>query len=185
MKIIREFHWKIKQKELKQLKLIILDVDGVLTDGRLTYDFQGNIQKTFNVKDGLGIKILSKIGLQVAFLSGGAQGATNNRANDLGIKICLTGIKDKSKALLNLQKQFSLKKNEIAYIGDDLNDLVTLPYVGLLIAPSDASKPFLKKAHLILNNKGGSGAIREFADRILKSNSLWKNYCKSGWKELN
>ena len=185
MRIIREINWKLNKSKLSKIKLLIMDVDGVLTNSQLIYDYEGKIQKVFNVKDGLGLKLLQRNGIKLAFLSGGSSGATNARANDLGIDSCLTDIKDKSKAILDLQKKFKINKSETAYIGDDLNDVVVFPHVSLLIAPRDAEKTLINKSQLILNNKGGNGAIREFAERFLKLNSKWREYCEFGWKDNN
>ena len=123
MKLLREFKWIFQKNRLQKIKLVVLDVDGVITNGELLYSDEGKIFKIFNVKDGLGLKLLQNIGIKLAFLSGGSNGATNFRANDLGIDFCLTGIKDKSKALVDLQKRLKIYKAETAYIGDDLNDI--------------------------------------------------------------
>ncbi len=185
MKLISELKWFYQNNKLKKIKLLVLDVDGVLTNGKLIYGNEGEIFKVFNVKDGLGIKLLQHSGIKLAFLSGGSNGATNYRANDLAIESCFTGIKDKSKAIVDLQKIHKVNKTETAYIGDDLNDIVVLKYVSLLITPKDGSKQIIRKAQLTLNSKGGDGAIREFSERLLKSKNKWANYCKYGWKDSN
>ncbi len=185
MKLIRELKWLLQNNKLKKIKLLVLDVDGVLTNGGLIYGNKGDVFKVFNVKDGLGIKLLQNSGIKLALLSGGSYGATNYRANDLCIESCLTGIKDKSKAIVDLQKICKVNKSETAYIGDDLNDIVVLNSVSLLITPRDASKQVIRKAQLTLNSKGGEGAIREFSERLLKSKNKWEIYCKYGWKDTN
>ena len=185
MRLRSKFSWFLKKSYLKKIKLLIMDVDGVLTNGQLVYDSKGGIQKVFNVKDGLGIRLLQQNNIKLAFLSGGSKGATNSRALDLNVDACLTGIKDKSKAILDLQQEFNLGKIDTAFIGDDLNDLVVLPYVNLLIATKDAEKSLKAQAQLILNKKGGEGAIRELSEQILRSKNKWNKYCESGWKDLN
>ena len=121
---------------LAALKLLVLDVDGVLTDGGLWFDAEGQLSKRFDVRDGLGIRLLQQAGLQIAFLSGGQGGATEVRARQLGISHCLVGIKDKPAALTALQQQLGVSGAQTAFVGDDLNDLAVRPVVGLLFAPA-------------------------------------------------
>jgi 3-deoxy-D-manno-octulosonate 8-phosphate phosphatase (KDO 8-P phosphatase) len=118
--------------------LLVLDVDGVLTDGGLWFDASGQLIKRFDVRDGLGIRLLQQTGVEIAFLSGGQGGATEVRARQLGIQHCLVGIKDKPEALLQLQQQLGIDMAETGFVGDDLNDLAVRPVVGLLMAPADA-----------------------------------------------
>ena len=108
--IIHKIKWILNKKYLKKIKLIILDVDGVLTDGYLYFDSQGNVTKKFSVRDGLGIRILQENGLIIVFLSGGISGAAEQRAKQLNIFKCITGIKDKNEALLKLQKDLDINK---------------------------------------------------------------------------
>ncbi len=183
--LINKLNWLRYRKRLSRIKFIVVDVDGVLTDGGLWYDDKGGIIKRFNVRDGLGIRLLKDAGIEVIFLSGGSGGSTQSRAKSLGITSCLVGVKDKCEALieLSLEKKFSLKNT--LYVGDDLNDLVVKKDVSLLVCPSDASTSVLKQAHLILTNKGGDGAIRELSERILKISGFWRKLDKNGWKDRN
>lgn len=176
----RYIKWKIIFKKLKQTKLLILDVDGVLTDGGLFIDSNGEIIKKFDVKDGLGIKLLQEIGIEIVFMSGGIGGCTEERAKQLGIKSCLTGVKDKYRALSNLQQQKRVTKSNTIYIGDDINDLVVKPLVNLLFAPSDASKSIMRKVDMVLSHRGGSGAVRELSEKILMSKGIWGDFSKNG-----
>ncbi len=181
--IYRHIKWRIIFKKLKQTKLLILDVDGVLTDGGLFINSNGEIIKKFDVKDGLGIKLLQEIGIEIVFMSGGIGGSTDARAKQLGIKSCLVGVKDKYKALRILQQQKRVTKSNTIYVGDDINDLAIKPLVNLLFAPSNASKSLLRKVDMKLSHSGGSGAVRELAEKILISKGIWDGISKNGWIE--
>ena len=122
-RLLREWRWQRLTTSLTQVELLVLDVDGVLTDGGLWLDQEGRLQKRFDVRDGLGLKLLQKSGLHLAFLSGGHGGATDVRARQLGIEHCLVGIKDKPPALRALQEHVGVTAQRTAYLGDDLNDL--------------------------------------------------------------
>jgi 3-deoxy-D-manno-octulosonate 8-phosphate phosphatase (KDO 8-P phosphatase) len=165
--------------------LLVLDVDGVLTDGGLWFDASGQLTKRFDVRDGLGIRLLQQAGVEVAFLSGGQGGATEVRARQLGIQHCLVGIKDKPEALLKLQQQLGFDIAETAFVGDDLNDLAVRPVVELLIAPADACTPVQQGAHAVLRKQGGHGAIRELAETILQTRGRWQALKRNGWRDRN
>ena len=113
-------------------------------------------------------------------MSGGIGGCTEERAKQLGIKSCLTGVKDKYRALSNLQQQKRVTKSNTIYIGDDINDLVVKPLVNLLFAPSDASKSIMRKVDMVLSHRGGSGAVRELSEKILMSKGIWGDFSKNG-----
>jgi len=182
---MRGWRWWRVGKQLRRIKLLVLDVDGVLTDGGLWLDAKGQLIKRFDVRDGLGIRLLQQTGVKIAFLSGGQGGATEVRARQLGIQHCLVGIKDKPEAVLQLQQQLGIHMAETSFVGDDLNDLAVRPVVGLLMAPADACAPVRQGAHAVLRNKGGHGAIRELAERILQSRGLWQNLKRDGWRDKN
>ncbi|WP_221766493.1 KdsC family phosphatase [Chlorobium phaeovibrioides] len=167
------------------LSLIVLDVDGVLTDGGLWYDQNGEFAKRFDVRDGLGIRLLQQAGIEIAFLSGGVGGAIQARADHLGVKHCFVGVKNKADVLLDLLNKLGIAGAQTGFVGDDLNDLTVRPNVGLLVAPSDAVKPFKRQADLVLCSSGGSGAVRELADLILMHRDNWKELSNSGWKDRN
>ena len=122
--------WLLKLR-LDSILLLVLEVDGVLTDGGLWLDAKGHLSKRFDVRDGLGIRLLQQEGLHIAFLSGGLGGATEVWAQQLGITNCLIGIKDKRAALSALQNQLGVSTSQTAFVGDDLNDLAVRPVVGL------------------------------------------------------
>ena len=170
---------------LAGLKLLILDVDGVLTDGGLWFSADGELQKRFDVRDGLGIKLLQQAGMTIAFLSGGSGGATEVRAKQLGISYCLVGIKDKPRALAQLQNDLRIGQQHTGFIGDDLNDLAVKKQINLLITPADACTAVRRQADWVLSRNGGQGAVREAAEAILKSRGAWKSLRHNGWQERN
>ena len=184
-RVLREWNWYRQRKRLAALELLVMDVDGVLTDGGLWLDAQGQLQKRFDVRDGLGLRLLQQQGLKLAFLSGGQGGATEVRARQLDIRHCLVGIKDKPPALKNLQQKLGVSQERTAFLGDDLNDLALRDSVGLLIAPSDASRPLRHRADAVLHRTGGNGAVRELAERILQARGSWKSLRQNGWRDRN
>ena len=127
--------------------MLILDVDGVLTDGGLWVDHNGNTMKRFDVKDGLGIKLMQEVGIKIVLLSGGVSGATEKRASQLGIEYYLVGIKNKLEAVERIQKKFMIPICKTAYIGDDINDIVVRPIVKLFSHPQ--MPRFIAKEKLI------------------------------------
>ena len=177
--------WWLLRRRLGSIQLLVLDVDGVLTDGGLWFDADGQLSKRFDVRDGLGIRLLQQAGMEIAFLSGGQGGATEVRARQLGITHCLIGIKDKPAALTALQHQLGLSAAETAFVGDDLNDLAVRPVVELLFAPADACRPVRRGADAVLRRRGGHGAVRELAERILQVRGRWTRLRRDGWKDRN
>ena len=176
--------WRIRPK-LAALELLVLDVDGVLTDGGLWFSPNGQLQKRFDVRDGLGIRLLQEEGLCLAFLSGGQGGATEVRAQQLGIAHCLVGINDKARALAQLQRDLGIASQRTGFIGDDLNDLTVRGQIGLLLTPADAQYPVRLAADWVLSRNGGHGAVREAAEEILKSRGRWSSLRRHGWRERN
>ena len=183
--IFLEFKWIYYYKYLRNIELLILDVDGVLTDGGLWVDPEGNTMKRFDVKDGIGIKLLQEIGIKIVLLSGGVSGATEKRATQLGIENYLVGIKNKFDAVEKLQKQFMIPISKTAYVGDDINDIVVRPIVKLFFAPSNASIYCKRKANIVFLNPGGYGAFRELSDRLLISRGLLGAFTSNGWVNKN
>ena len=182
---IRELQWQSHRKDLANIKLLVLDVDGVLTDGGLWVNAQGAVQKRFDVRDGLGLKLLQDAGVRLAFLSGGQGGATEARASQLGIHHCLIGVKDKSAALESLQIELQMSPLQTAFLGDDLNDLAVRQQVNLLLAPADACRPLRRQADGVLQHCGGHGAVRELSERLLQSRGQWHQLQQQGWKNSN
>jgi 3-deoxy-D-manno-octulosonate 8-phosphate phosphatase (KDO 8-P phosphatase) len=170
---------------LGELQLLVLDVDGVLTDGGLWTTESGEVIKRFDVRDGLGIRLLQQAGLEVAWLSGGKSGATEQRARYLGIRHVLTAVKDKTAALAALQNSLGMAPVHTAFVGDDLNDLAVRPAVGLLIATADAVEPLRRRADWVLDRNGGDGAVRRLADEILRARGEWQPLADEGWRQRN
>ena len=177
--------WWWLQRRLRDVQLLVLDVDGVLTDGGLWFSADGQLIKRFDVRDGLGIRLLQTAGLEIAFLSGGQGGATEVRARQLGIRHCLVGVKDKPMALSALQRQLEVSQAQTAFLGDDLNDLAVRPVVGLLFAPADACRPVRRGADAVLHRHGGHGAVRELAERLLQARGRWQMLSRKGWRDRN
>ena len=172
-------------KALCRLELLVLDVDGVLTDGGLSYAPDGQVWRRFDARDGLGLKLLQQAGLSLAWISGGSSGAIERRAQDLGIAHCFTEVRDKQTQLDLLQQQLQVPPAATGFVGDDLNDLVVRAQVGVLAAPADACKSLREQADLVLRRRGGHGAVRELAERILKARGEWSSLAADGWRQRN
>ncbi len=161
-------------KLAKNIKLIILDVDGVLTDGSIILDNKGNEYKSFHVRDGHGIKMIIKAGIHVAIITGRYSIVVERRARELGIKEIYQRCFDKRRAFKRLIKKYSVSGREIAYIGDDIVDAPIMSMVGLPVAVADADEEIKKYALIVTSKRGGRGAAREITDLILKAKGLWK-----------
>ena len=185
MIFIKALNWLINKKNLKKIKLVVLDVDGVLTNGKISICSNGIERKEYNVQDGLGIKLLQASGIEVCIISGSDGGSALIRANKLGIKNCLFNVKNKFLAINSLQKKLKISKIETLFLGDDINDIVVKPNVNLLVATKNANYNLKKKSDLILDKNGGDGAVRKLAEEILKSKKSWNSYKKNGWKDIN
>ena len=172
-------------KRLRQVRLLVCDVDGVLTDGGLHYDEQGQVVKRFDVRDGLAIRMLQRAGIEVAFLSGGRSGAIEQRARHLHVNHCLVGVGDKLSALSQLQAHLQLERQQTAFIGDDLNDLTVRPAVGLLVSPANGARGLRRQADLVLRQNGGDGAVRELAELLLHQRGHWQTLNREGWRDTN
>jgi 3-deoxy-D-manno-octulosonate 8-phosphate phosphatase (KDO 8-P phosphatase) len=158
----------------KGIKLLILDVDGVLTDGCIILDNGNNEYKAFHVRDGHGIRMLIHAGIRVAIITGRYSKVVERRAHELGITDVFQKCLKKKAAYAQLLKKYSLKDHEVAYIGDDIIDAPIMTVVGLPIAVADAADEAKKYAVMVTKNRGGKGAVREITDFILKAKGLWK-----------
>ncbi len=158
----------------KGIKLLILDVDGVLTDGRIILDNEGNEYKAFHVRDGHGIKMLIRAGIPVALITGRHSKVVDRRAHELGITEVFQKCFNKASAYRSLIEKYSLADSEVAYIGDDIVDVSLMTKVGLPVAVSDADQAIKRYALFVTKQRGGGGAVREVTDFILKSKGLWK-----------
>jgi 3-deoxy-D-manno-octulosonate 8-phosphate phosphatase (KDO 8-P phosphatase) len=152
---------------------VMLDVDGVLTDGRITLDERGVETKSFNVKDGVGIRLLMRAGIRVAIISGRNSPSVDVRARDLGIEEVHQGVRDKAATAKAILERWNLDEHEAAFIGDDLPDMPVFVRVGLAVAVADASPEVKEHAHLVTQTRGGHGAVREAAEFILKAKGKW------------
>jgi 3-deoxy-D-manno-octulosonate 8-phosphate phosphatase (KDO 8-P phosphatase) len=157
--------WK---ERAKKVRLLLLDVDGVMTDGRLGFDGEGRECKFFYARDGIGIKLLQQAGVRVGILSGRRAKVVSLRAKELGISLIRQKIKDKAQALGEILETEKLRPEQVCYMGDDLVDLSVLRRVGFAVA----EVKFM--AHLVTRNPGGRGAVREVCEKILKIQGKWE-----------
>jgi|TARA_A100001388_G_scaffold277507_1_gene269062 3-deoxy-D-manno-octulosonate 8-phosphate phosphatase (KDO 8-P phosphatase) len=185
MNLIYQLKWKLLIPKLKKIKLIVFDVDGVLTDGGLWYNSKGELTKRFNVKDGLGIRLIQELGVEVVFLSGGKAGSTEIRAQQLKVKHCLVEVKDKFRALTKLQQKLLITKENTCFVGDDINDITVRDIAKLFFVPNDSCQSIKNIADLVLKKNGGMGAAREIADRLLEAYGKYEIYSKIGWSDNN
>jgi YrbI family 3-deoxy-D-manno-octulosonate 8-phosphate phosphatase len=154
---------------LRQIRALVLDVDGVLTDGGMYYGEGGEALKKFNVKDGLGIRLLQKAGIRVALISGEKSNAIRLRARKLEVSQVFLGVEDKERVFLSFLKTENVDPLHAAYVGDDLNDLPAMRKAGVAIAVADAVPEVRREADWILARRGGDAAVREICDALLKS----------------
>jgi 3-deoxy-D-manno-octulosonate 8-phosphate phosphatase (KDO 8-P phosphatase) len=161
--------------KLKSIKLLLLDVDGVLTDGGIVYNDNGTETKVFDVKDGLGIKLLMEADIQLGIITGRRSNALFNRCKDLGIELIYDGVANKVDALDRVLERTGFSAEEVACIGDDLPDLALMRHAGLSIAVADAHASLRETADMITSARGGHGAVREACEAILKAKGLWES----------
>jgi 3-deoxy-D-manno-octulosonate 8-phosphate phosphatase (KDO 8-P phosphatase) len=159
---------------LKNIKLVLLDVDGVMTDGRIIFDSNGIESKFFNVKDGHGIKLLQRAGVEVGIISGRSSQVVANRAAELGITRVFQGSLDKLPVYRQILADTGLADDQVAFMGDDIIDIPVMRRVGFAAAPADAVEEVLPHAHFVARNRGGWGAVRELCDLILKGQGGWE-----------
>jgi 3-deoxy-D-manno-octulosonate 8-phosphate phosphatase (KDO 8-P phosphatase) len=155
------------------LTWIVLDVDGVLTDGSVFYSNSGDEFKAFNIKDGLAIKIAQRAGLQFAIITGRSSQLLERRAAELGIDIVLQGRSDKLVALIELTEELDITLQQIAYMGDDLPDLGAIESVALGTCPADAASEVVAAADWVATVNGGRGAVRELIEMLLSARGQW------------
>lgn len=157
------------------IKLIVLDVDGTLTDGKLYIDNCGNEMKAFNVKDGLMINQAIKQGIIFAIITGKTSTLVEKRGKELGIQEIIQGSFNKIKDLENILKKYNITLKETAYIGDDLIDFKPMKLCGFSACPKDSVNEILEISDFISTKNGGEGAVREILEKILKKEGLWTN----------
>ena len=159
---------------MENIKILVLDVDGTLTDGKIYVDDKDNFFKAFNVKDGFALVNWLKLGGEVAILTGKKSNIVEKRAKELGIKYIIQGSKNKKQDLKNLLKELNITFENVAYMGDDLNDLGVMKSVGFSACPKDSVQEVLEITNFISSKNGGDGAVREFLEHIMKKNGMWK-----------
>ncbi len=158
---------------LARIKLLLMDVDGVLTDGSIAYTGDDMQTMIFNVKDGFGLRILMGAGIVAGVITGRKSSALSRRMRELGVGFCFDGVADKVPVLNRILQETGCRAEETAYIGDDLPDLSIMKMVGVPIAVADAVPEIQECAAIITVKPGGKGAVREICDAILQAKGLW------------
>ena len=161
-------------QQAQAIRLLILDVDGVLTDGRLYFGPKGETLKVFHVRDGHGLKMAQRAGIEVAFVSGRRSDAAYHRAKELGIIRFHEGVRDKVAVMEEILAAMQIEAAQVAAVGDDLVDLPLMGRVGLSVAVADAAPEVLTAAHWVTSLPGGRGAVREVCDLLLKAQGKWE-----------
>jgi len=166
------------QEKLKDIRLLLLDVDGVMTDGRIIYDGNGLETKFFNVKDGHGIKMLQRYGIEIGIITGRTSVVVDLRARELGIELVYQGALKKLESYDDVKRKTGVTDNQIAYMGDDIVDIPVMRRVGFSAAPPDSLPEVLAVADYVSSCGGGRGAVREICDLILKGRGVWNEIVK-------
>ncbi len=161
------------QESAKQIRLLVLDVDGILSDGRLTFTNSGEELKAFDVQDGFGIKCIQDAGITVAVITGRSSHIVQNRMQSLGIAHIIQGREDKGVALRALCQELDIDLVDTAYMGDDWPDLTALALVGLALTAPNAHAEVRKRAHFVTQARGGQGAVREVCDLLLQAQGYY------------
>jgi 3-deoxy-D-manno-octulosonate 8-phosphate phosphatase (KDO 8-P phosphatase) len=164
----------IETEKARAIKLLILDVDGVLTDGKIVYADRGEELKCFNVKDGHGIKLLLRAGIEVALVTGRKSAAVEHRAQDLGIRLVFQKALNKIEAYEEIRATQKLRDEELCVMGDDLPDLPILRKCGFSVAVPDSVDEVKREVDYVTNKEAGKGAVREVCEIILKAQGLWE-----------
>ena len=161
------------ERRASRIKLLLMDCDGVLTDGRLWLTDEGDEQKSFNTHDGLGLSLLHRAGLKSGIITGRSSRAVARRAQELGVEFVCQGNPDKIAAFEQLLREAGVDENEVAFVGDDLPDIPIMNRAELAVAVADAVAETRSVAHYVTRAKGGRGAVREVIEIILKSQGRW------------
>lgn len=165
----------------RRIRLVVFDVDGVLSDGAIAISASGELFKSFNVKDGLGIKLLQQAGIRTAILTGRTSEIVARRAAELGIERVEQGQLKKGPALRAMLEQFGIEPEAVAYMGDDLPDLPAMRMVGLAARPADGHAALEPYVHWTAPHAGGHGAVRDFAELILTAQHQWQRLLESNY----
>lgn len=159
-------------EKLEKIRYLILDVDGTMTDGGVYLDSRGEEMKKFSIKDGAGILLARKAGVESVILTGRRSQCVQRRARELSISFVFQEVKDKRAFLMEFLETNEILSEEVAYIGDDLNDLEAMRCVGLAVCPQDAAKQVKAYCPIVLSARGGEGAVREFVEMILEKRGV-------------
>ena len=165
---------KVKNRA-KKIKLLLLDVDGVLTDGGIFIDDRGYESKRFDVRDGQGIKLLQRGGIEVGFITGRSSNVVRYRAAELGVKLVYDRVTDKTVVYERIKRKGRLKDEQVAYVGDDIADLPLLRQGGVAVTVADAWTAIKSVADHVTQARGGQGAVRELTEVLLRAQKVWKN----------
>ncbi|HKK90041.1 MAG TPA: HAD hydrolase family protein [Desulfobacteraceae bacterium] len=160
--------------QLETIKLLLLDVDGVLTRGQVIYSDSGEQIKSFHARDGLGLRLLMDSGIQAGIITGRTSRALFHRCDNLGIDLVLDNIKEKGKGLKTMSDRTGIPFDQIAFVGDDLIDLSAMNLAGLAITVPDAPREVKERAAIVTTARGGEGAVREVCEEILKAQGMWQ-----------
>ncbi|MCX7829017.1 MAG: HAD-IIIA family hydrolase [Thermanaerothrix sp.] len=152
------------------IRLFVMDVDGTLTDGGVSFDVSGTEAKRYHIQDGMGIKLLQAMGVKVAFLSGRHSDSTSARARDLGVDLCVQGVSRKLPVLESWAEEMGISSRQVAYMGDDLPDIECLRWCGFGVVPCDGRPEALREADYVTPSRSGFGAVRDACDRIILMN---------------
>lgn len=166
------------QERAQKIKLLILDVDGVLTDGRIIYDSKGRDLKFFDVHDGLGVYLLKRMGIRTILITAKGSRAIKPRAKDMQVDKVYENIFPKTKIYEKILKDYAINDEEVCFAGDDLVDIGILKRVGLPVAVANACPEIKEASVYITEKKGGRGAVREIAELILKAQNKWQEALK-------
>ena len=160
---------------LVRVRLLLLDVDGVMTDGRIVFDDRGGEIKAFDVKDGHGLKLLQRAGIRIGIITGRQSPVVERRAAELGIELVYQGAKDKLVPFREILQRTGLDPEAVAYVGDDIVDLPILRLVGFAATVADAHEEVKPHVHYVTERPGGRGAVREICDLLLKETGRWES----------
>lgn len=172
-------------EKAKKIKLLILDVDGVLTDNRLFYGDNGVEYKSFHTRDGHGMVLLQKSNVDIGIITGRKSQLVANRMKDLKVKHVFQGIPDKLPTFLKLVEDLELELEEIAYVGDDILDLPILLRIGLAVAPDNADPEVTTRVDYVSQFSGGQGCVREVCEIIMRSQDSWQQHMDFFLRDLN
>lgn len=167
------------QERAARVKLILLDVDGVLTDGTVVVHADGSESKPFAIRDGIALVWAQRVGVKVGLLSARHSSTTPHRAAQLGITLIYQGVKSKADAYAQITSDLMVADDDVAYMGDDVVDLAVLSRVGLAAAPADAVDEVRRRAHWVSRHPGGRGAVRELVETILRAQGQWEGIVSS------